>query len=270
MKLSLIAGNNRSLFFVLVLTINIILAPYAWHVEKNSQQYLVWLYLIFIQAFVIATFFKYRDNTSAQASAIIKIKGYRDQKNGLKFSDILIQEFNYARETAAQAMNDRHTMINYFIVISAAVLSFLGSRLIVSDPFDPPSGQKIQFMVGIAFLVNFIGWLYFLHLIRLRQAWVSSAQAMNQIKEFFIINSGLAEDAARSAFLWKSNTIPPAGKRSNVFYYSIMLISLISAGVIFFASWCLFQPSAMANIHLLSVGFALFHYFSQMPVIHYF
>ena len=103
-----------------------------------------------------------------------------------------------------------------------------------------------------------------MHIIRLRQAWCDSATAMNQIKEFYITNGRVPDDIARSAFLWDSKSIPRAGKKSNVSYYSAMLISFVSSVVLLLASWLLTPSFEMGNVSLFSCLFALYHFVFQM------
>jgi hypothetical protein len=72
--------------------------------------------------------------------------------------------------------------------------------------------------------------LYFLKIIRLRQAWHDSARAMNQIKEFFIQHDEHFEpEELRPAFLWQAHTLPPPDKPWTVFFYSAVLIALLDS-----------------------------------------
>ena len=103
-----------------------------------------------------------------------------------------------------------------------------------------------------------------MHIIRLRQAWHGSALAMNQIKEFFIQNGRIPDDIARSAFLWDTKTVPLAGRKSNVFYYSAMLISFISSLAIIFASSVLSTAQSMLEVPTFSITIGLYHFIFQM------
>jgi len=75
-----------------------------------------------------------------------------------------------------------------------------------------------------------IGWLYFLKLIRFRQAWHDSARAMNQIKDFYVQHAKDFEpDVLRDAFRWKTETLPPPDKPWTAYFYSAMLIAFLDS-----------------------------------------
>jgi len=142
----------------------------------------------------------------------------------LEAKDILGWEFDYAKTTATQAMQDRHTMVNFYLlvvgVVASAVVALLGKdfRLHVSAG------------TWLLWLLCGIGWLYFLKLIRLRQAWHDSLRAMNQIKEFYIQHvDKLNPEVLRTAFRWQSHTLPGPDQPWTVFFYSGMLIALLDS-----------------------------------------
>jgi len=151
----------------------------------------------------------------------------------LKASDILGWEFEYARITASEAMQDRHTMINFYLVVVTA----LGAGLLIVLGGVPgkgglPSEDGLPTAVGTAllWLLCLIGWLYFLTLIRLRQAWNESARTMNQIKDFCIQHAEKFEpEILERAFRWKTGTLPPPDQPWTVFFYSGMLIALLDS-----------------------------------------
>jgi len=94
--------------------------------------------------------------------------------------------------------------------------------------------------------------------------WCDSATAMNQIKEFFVVNGRVPDDIARSAFLWDSKVMPKPGKKSNVSYYSAMLISFVSSIFLLFASWLLSPEFSNGNIGLFTWIISLYHFVFQM------
>jgi len=218
--------------------------------------------LIIIQILVLATFFVFRNYTTARVTQPKRLKNPRLQENAFQVADLLLKEFEYIQSTATQAMNDRHTMVNFFLFITAGVVSIIGSSVLKlsGEEFTP---FKESFLIAIAFFLNIIGWLYFMHLIRLRQAWWSSAEAMNQIKEFYITNGRVPDDIARTAFLWDSRTVPRAGKKSNVFYYSAMVISFVSSAVLLFVSWLLSQNDAASGISSFGYILVVYHFVFQ-------
>ena len=254
---------KRAIFIIFVVAVSIIFAFTAFfYAPELNQQFLI-IYLIILQFLVLVTFYSHRDYTTPKTIQVKRLKNPRLQENAFELSKLLVKEFEYIRETAAQAMNDRHTMVNYFIIITGAFITIIGSRFLGAEGvFANP--RYLTIITGASIIINFIGWIYFMHIIRLRQAWCDSAAAMNQIKEFYINNGRVPDDIARSAFLWDSKTTPRAGKKSNVSYYSAMLISFVSTIVLLFASWLLTPAAQSAGVNLLPCLIAIYHFIFQM------
>lgn len=263
MILTMDSTFKRAIFIAIVIAISIIFAFTAFFYRPNLNQQLIVIYLLILESLALATFFIYRNYTSTKSIYIKRLKNPRLQENAFAFSKLLMKEFDYIRETAAQAMNDRHTMVNYFIIITGAFITIIGSQFFgAKDALSDP--KYISILIGVSIIINFIGWIYFMHIIRLRQAWCDSASALNQIKEFFVVNGRVPDDIARSAFLWNSKTIPRAGKKSNVSYYSAMLISLVSTVVLLFASWLLSPAFEVGTINAFTCCVTLYHFIFQM------
>ena len=145
-------------------------------------------------------------------------------RNGLSPETLLGWEFNYASTTASEAMQDRHTMINYYLLVAGIVVS--GVVTYIAQRADVPA----EVGTLLLWLLCLIGWFYFLKLIRLRQAWHESVRAMNQIKEFYIANTQQPGDTSlHRAFLWGSTTVPRPEASWTVFHYSAMLIAFINS-----------------------------------------
>ena len=139
-------------------------------------------------------------------------------------ADILKLEFEYARITASEAMQDRHTMVNFYLLAFGVIAT--GVLAILSGEADLP--QSIGTL--LLWIVCAVGWLYFLKIIRLRQAWHESARAMNQIKEFFIQHDGHFEpEELRPAFRWQAHSLPSPDKPWTLFFYSAVLIALLDS-----------------------------------------
>jgi hypothetical protein len=139
-------------------------------------------------------------------------------------ADILKLEFGYARFTASEAMQDRHTMVNFYLLAFGVVAT--GVLAILSREADLPQSTGTILL----WLLCAVGWLYFLKIIRLRQAWHESARAMNQIKEFFIQHDDQLEpEELRTAFRWQAHTLPPPDKPWTLFFYSAVLIALLDS-----------------------------------------
>jgi hypothetical protein len=139
-------------------------------------------------------------------------------------SDILDWEFEYARTTASEAMEQRHTMVNFYLLVAGVAAS--GVIAVLGESSNLPKAVGTLLL----WLLCGIGWLYFLAIIRLRQAWHDSARAMNQIKEFYFQHAReLERDMLRSAFRWQAHTLPAPGKPWTVFFYSAMLIAFLDS-----------------------------------------
>ncbi len=153
-------------------------------------------------------------------------------EGGLDPKDILAWEFSYAQTTASEAMGDRHTMVNFYLIITGVVIS---AAVALFKPEKGPAGRltvPAYSYVGtiMVWLVCVIGWLYFVKLIRLRQAWRDSAKTMNQIKEFYIRHAeNLAAQELIEAFRWRPETLPAPEKKWTLFFCSAVLIALINS-----------------------------------------
>ncbi|MFC1921704.1 hypothetical protein ACFLY4_00305 [Chloroflexota bacterium] len=176
-------------------------------------------------------------------------------------ADILGWEFEYARFTASEAMRDRHTMVNFYLLAFGVIAT--GVLAILSREADLP--QSIGAL--LLWILCTVGWLYFLKIIRLRQAWHESAQAMNQIKEFFIQHDKHFEpEEMRSAFHWQAHTLPSPDKPWTVFFYSAVLIALLDSmayvlgAALLDLNHSLIIPRVDLGLYLIfGIGFLAFH-----------
>jgi hypothetical protein len=179
----------------------------------------------------------------------------------LQASDVLGWEFEYARVTASESMQDRHTMVNFYLIATGVIASGVIGVLGKESSLPPAVGT------ALLWVLCGIGWLYFLKIIRLRQAWHDSARAMNQIKDFYIKNSDkFAPDLLRTAFRWTPGSLPPPDKRWTVFFYSAVLIGFLNsvaymAGAALLDREAALQHSwlAIALLILLGLLFFAFH-----------
>lgn len=137
-------------------------------------------------------------------------------------------EFEYARSTASEAMEDRHKMVNFYLLIGGAAAS--GALASFGKDFslhgDPVGG------VGTLLLWSFsiLGWFYFLSIVRLREAWHDSVKTMLAIKEFCIANVDdfLAADFAE-AFRWRETTLPAPEKAWSLYHFAALLIGFLDS-----------------------------------------
>jgi hypothetical protein len=190
----------------------------------NHSILLIILPAIYSMIFIVIIYLVYCAQKKSSPSSIADLKEFKNsplnQNSGAM--NILQWEFEYIKTTASEAMRDRHTMINFFLIITGIVASS-AITLIKKDSGIPAT-------VGTALLwaLCIIGLFYFLKIIRLRQAWRDSALAMNRIKKAFILNSDNKE-LLENTFLWDVDSLPKAYKRWNVFHYSAMFIGFINS-----------------------------------------
>jgi len=153
--------------------------------------------------------------------------GLERESLGQKFldaSDILGWEFEYARTTASEAIRDRHTMINFYLLGVGVIASGVVAILRQDTGLPKATGTVLLW------LLCGVGWLYFLKLVRLRQAWHDSARAMNQIKDFYVQHAKDFEpEVLRDAFRWKTQTLPAPDKPWTLYFYSAMLIGFLDS-----------------------------------------
>ena len=158
---------------------------------------------------------------------------------------ILALEYDYIKTTASEAMQDRHTMVNFYLLVAGGVAT--GSITILSG-----DGDLWPLATLLLWLFCGIGWLYFLKLVQLRRAWGGSAAAMAQVKEFCIVHAQQMDpEIFRQAFLWTGQTIPPLAGRWTVFFYSAMLIAYIDS--VAFVSGALILLGGLPNPGPLAV-----------------
>lgn len=261
MDLTFDSTFKRILLIVLVVAAGIIFLYTAFFYASENQQQTSVLYLIIVQILVLLTFFSFRDQRAFRRRLVKKLKNPRLEENTFALSTLLLKDYDYITGTCSEAMNDRHTMVNYFLLIVGAVFTVVGTQISIAA-FQT---QQVRYiLVLVALSLNFIGWIYFMHIIRLRESWHGSALAMNQIKEFFIQNGRIPDELARSGFLWDTKSVPRSGKKSNVFYYSAMLISFISSLLLVIASAVSYPVNDNFNIPAFSFMLGLYHFIFQM------
>jgi hypothetical protein len=160
-------------------------------------------------------------------------------------------------------MQDRHTMINYYLLVTGVVVT--GVVAARGKDTDLP---KVTASI-LLWLLCLVGWFYFLTLIRLRQAWHDSVLAMNRIKQFYIEHArGIDAATLRGAFRWRPESVPPPDRASTVYFYSAMLIGFLSSiayiagGVLLLIDQQPLQagvPAAIGIIILMGFVFFAFH-----------
>ncbi len=172
------------------------------------------------------------------------------------FREIVLREYEYVQETMAQAMNDRHTLVNYFLLATGVVMAAIGAVYSTEGMFYSP--YKNHLTIAICLTLSIVAWIYFLKIVRLRQAWCDSCAAMNRIKQFFLVNEGLSDGDERSPFLWKSKTIPRADKKGNLFHLEALLINFISSLAVAAVSILLLPTDSWRTTFWIPAGFFMF------------
>jgi nudix-type nucleoside diphosphatase (YffH/AdpP family) len=147
----------------------------------------------------------------------------------LEASEILSLEFEYARETAAQAMGDRQALVNFYLAISGALPTAVAVLLSQGMPVERLKDYRAVGVWALWALVV-VGWLFFLKMIRLREAHSGSLKAMNAIKDFYLSHvEGFDREELADAFLWRTGSMPRSDKKWNVFYLSAVLIAFLNS-----------------------------------------
>lgn len=133
---------------------------------------------------------------------------------------IIAAEFDYIAQTAFQANEDRARAWQYFFVTFATLIAALLSTQL--DGID--RRQMYLTFVVIFVLLAVLGFMTIRQLARLRQAWLESARAMNQIKEQLI-----RDDPALAAyFRWTNATLPAPLKLTSFGFLQAVEVALLS------------------------------------------
>jgi len=180
-------------------------------------------------------------------------------EKSLEARHILEWEYEYIRHTASEAMQDRHTMVNFYLVLVGVVASGVLANLEKLEKW--PGGATL-----LLWSVCGVGWFHFLILVRLREAWHDSMQAMLQIREFYARHAkDFSPETMMEAFRWRRETLPKAGKPWSVFFYSALLIGLLDSiafgvgGYLLNAGWKTVTLASSIVLVGLSVAFFACH-----------
>src|SRR5215469_11490807 len=129
--------------------------------------------------------------------------------SGLSLENMLLEEFNYAGVTAYQAMEDRARMFNLYLLLVGVLASGLGAVFQLG-------GSARHYLLPVAILLllltGVLGYVFFLKLIRLRQAHRDSLIAMGKVKTFYIDQFKAYLPNIERAFHWRLETIPAGEK----------------------------------------------------------
>ena len=175
----------------------------------------------------------------------------------VELDELLAAEFNYIAQTATQANEDRARVSSFYLIaVGSLIAALLGTQLF--DPETFTSTVKLIFC-GVFALLTLLGASTVMQLAQLRSAWYESARAMNQIKDFAIMQS----PELANAFRWQTSTIPDKYKKGSVSYYQALEVSMIG-GLMFGAAMFFLQQAIELDILLIWVisillgGFAVY------------
>ena len=176
--------------------------------------------------------------------------------------EIALNEYDYVRETMAQAMNDRHTMINYFLLASGVFIATIG--LIMSQEGMSYFEPKNEVIISLAIVFNTVAWIHLLMIIRLRQAWCESTAAMNRIKQFFLLNNSISDTHPSSPFYWRSETTPKAARMGNLYHLAALLIGFVSSSSIALIGVVLLWKEHTTTQIIITLPFFIYHFLLQV------
>jgi hypothetical protein len=133
---------------------------------------------------------------------------------------VINAEFNYIAQTAFQANEDRARAWQYFFVTFATLIAALLSTQM--DGVD--RAQLYRTFVVVFLLLAGLGFITSLQLVRLRQAWLESARAMNQIKEKLTAD----DPSLIPYFRWTNATLPAPFKWRSFGFLQALEVALLS------------------------------------------
>ena len=187
-------------------------------------------------------------------------------KPKLNSDEILKAEYNYIASTVYQANEDRSRVASfYFVTVGSLVAAILGSIFSTNDL----KSVSLAFS-GLFVVLTVLGALTLAQLARLRAAWHESAQAMNQIKEYYISHNKEIEPA----FKWRASTLPPTDKPNSI--ANLMAGEVALLGAITIAAAMYFLLAALGSVAwwgwvliaatLAAGGFSLWAWYKHLLV----
>jgi len=172
----------------------------------------------------------------------------------LRLETMLMEEYNYAGVTAYQAMEDRARTFNLYLLLIGVLASGLG---VVYQLGDGLQTYTPWLTFGLLFIAGALGVVFFVQLIRLRQAHRDSLITMNLIKAHYIKMFTPQYDKLENVFHWRLETIPSDERIGSITFmigFTVALLdSLCLAAAAFFLYTILFVPSGLAKIDSASL-----------------
>jgi hypothetical protein len=167
----------------------------------------------------------------------------------LSSEELLKAEYEYIARTAFQADEDRARVSSFYLVAVGSMIAALFSTQFIDKNLDP-TFVALAFS-GLFFMLALLGTLTTLQLSRLRAAWYDSMLAMNQLKDYWLLE--VKDKNLRKAFKWDALTLPRKFKLNSVSLFQTLEVALLS-GITFGASVYFFQKGI--NYACLSCNWA--------------
>ena len=139
----------------------------------------------------------------------------------LDADNLLSSEYEYIAQSAFQANEDRARVSTYYVVTFGTLVAALFSLQIDNDAL----GNLHRALVVVFLTLSLFGLSTLLQLVRLRQAWIESIRALNQIKEFYL--GQLPQIGLAEALRWRTNTIPAPYKPWSIAFLLALQVALL-------------------------------------------
>jgi ADP-ribose pyrophosphatase len=171
------------------------------------------------------------------------------QDGQLHLETMLMEEFNYAGVTAYQAYEDRARMFNLYLLLIGVLASGLGALYQLGGGFQ---AFTPSLSLGLLFIAGSLGVVFFVQLIRLRQAHRDSLITMNLIKAHYIRMFAPQYENLQNVFNWRLETIPSDERVGSITFlisFTVAFLdSLCLSAAVFFGYSILFVPGGLEKI----------------------
>ncbi|MDX1413369.1 MAG: hypothetical protein R3293_04210 [Candidatus Promineifilaceae bacterium] len=134
---------------------------------------------------------------------------------------ILSSEYDYISQSAFQANEDRARVSTYYIVTFGTLVAAMFSLQVGSQEL----ANIHRALVVLFVTLTVFGLSTLLQLVRLRQAWMESIRALNQIKAFYLKQH--QDMRLEAAFLWGPRTVPSAYKPWSIAFLLALQVALL-------------------------------------------
>jgi ADP-ribose pyrophosphatase len=167
----------------------------------------------------------------------------------LRLETMLMEEFNYAGVSAYQAYEDRARMFNLYLLLIGVLASGLGALYQLGGGFQ---AFTPYLTFALLFIAGSLGIIFFVKLIRLRQAHRDSLITMNLIKAHYINMFAPQYENLQNVFNWRLETIPSDERVGSITFlinFTIAFLdSLCLAAAVFFAYVIFMVPAGLDKI----------------------